>query len=370
MNTSVLLFNCVLLFILIALSQSKGELKLLLAVFRHGDRTPDWLPQWYPNDPYNSDDWYPVPDGGLTNIGKQGAYNLGTFFRRRYDKFLGHDTRPDVVKFFSSHSDRAKLSGQLVASGLYPPQPHEKWNNALDWQPIFINSAPSVDEAWFYFSSVGLCSNHKRQQKLLETTDPEFIKYLDSNKEFYDFISNHAGINGTYELAYVLYVTIIAEVEMGLAPPTWTQGLLPEGKLKDAAGKVFEIRGLNDELKKIAAGVWLKMWLEKVEDFISGKFPRQKALFWSGHDQNVGDMLVALGAFEEPHVPAYNSAIMLELHQIGAEYYVKVLYKRDVYVEPLFIPGCDDLICPLETFKKKFAPILPEDPRGACGELL
>ncbi|XP_015123637.1 venom acid phosphatase Acph-1 [Diachasma alloeum] len=370
MNTSVLLSTCVVLFFLIVESQSKGELKFLQAVFRHGDRTPDFLPEWYPTDPYSSKDWYPVPNGGLTNTGKNGAFDLGTFFRQRYDKFLGDSIHPDIVRFFSSHADRTKMSGQLVASGLYPPQLQEKWNNAFDWQPIPLKSAPSIDDAWFYFSSVGLCSNHKKQQELAEKTDPELMKYLENNREFYEFISKHAGMNGTYELAYILYVTITAEIEMGLAAPQWTQGLMPEGKLKNAAGQAFRIRGLNDELKKIGAGVWLKMWLDNIEDFISGKMPKRKALFWSGHDQNVGDLLVALEAFDEPHVPPYNSAIILELHQIDAEYYVKILYKRDLYLEPLFISGCDDLFCRFETFKKKFASILPEDPKKACGELL
>ncbi|XP_011306014.1 venom acid phosphatase Acph-1 [Fopius arisanus] len=362
-------FNVILILMIVG-DQCNAELKFIQSVFRHGARSADSLPNWYPNDPYSSKDWYPVPNGGLTNIGKKGSFDLGKFFRTRYGTFLGDSRHPDVVKFFSSHVDRTKTSGQLVAAGLYPPQFHEKWNSDLDWQPIPIQSAPSMEEAWFYFSSVGVCSNYMKQQKLAETTNPIMIKYLEDNKEFFQNISRHAGTNGTYELAYIVYVTINSEIEMGLTAPQWTEGLMAKGKLKDNAEHVFNLRGINDDLKKISAGVWLKMWLENIEQFVSGRTPRRKALFWSGHDQNVGDLLVAMGSFDEPHVPPYNSAVILELHHVNAKYFVKALYKRHSYIEPLYISGCNGFLCPLEKFKEKFAAIIPEDPRKMCGELL
>lgn len=38
-------------------------------MFRHGDRTMDRLNrEFYPNDPYNSRNFYPVGDGDLTNV--------------------------------------------------------------------------------------------------------------------------------------------------------------------------------------------------------------------------------------------------------------------------------------------------------------
>lgn len=51
--------------------------------------------------------------------------------------------------------------------------------------------------------------------------------------------------------------------------------------------------------------------------------PNTKIHLYSGHETNIASMLHALGVYK-PHVPEYSSAIILELQQIGQEYYVKV----------------------------------------------
>lgn len=68
------------------------------------------------------------------------------------------------------------------------------------------------------------------------------------------------------------------------------------------------------------------MWLENVDRFLLGNMTDTKAIFWSGHDQNIADLLVALNNFNEPHIPPYNSAVILELHDIMGQYYVKVSF--------------------------------------------
>lgn len=51
--------------------------------------------------------------------------------------------------------------------------------------------------------------------------------------------------------------------------------------------------------------------------------PPTKIYLYSGHESNIAALLHAFNVYE-PHVPEYSSAIILELHQIGTEYYVKV----------------------------------------------
>lgn len=78
------------------------------------------------------------------------------------------------------------------------------------------------------------------------------------------------------------------------------------------------------------------MWLENVDKFILGNLTDTKAMFWSAHDQNVADLLVAINNFNTPNLPPYNSALILELHEIKGQYYVKVIlmdYSNDLLIK-------------------------------------
>lgn len=79
-------------------------------------------------------------------------YNIGLNLRRRYAKFLGNIYTPDVLEARSTDSSRTKMSLQLVLAGLWPPTCMQKWNPALNWQPIPFNyDTPERDQASVYF---------------------------------------------------------------------------------------------------------------------------------------------------------------------------------------------------------------------------
>ncbi|XP_015123635.1 venom acid phosphatase Acph-1 [Diachasma alloeum] len=359
-----------------------GKLQLVQTVFRHGDRTPDdfsrFRTNFYPNNPYTPRDHHPIPAGALTNIGKARSYELGRFYRQAYGKWLGSE---NAVKFFASMVPRTTVTARLVATGLFPSDPDEKWSESLQLRQIPIHAARNAEESWFYFAAAGLCNNSRRMQRIVEKTEPAVVKYLEENKKFYEYISRHAGYNGTYELAYFLYVALLTQWEVGLKPPKWSEGIFPEGKLKDEAPMVFVIQGFTDELKKFGGaksyslfpspkffsqGLWLKMWLENIDKYLKNKGADKKLIAWSGHDQNIGSLLVSLDNFDEPHLPDYNSAIILELHEIKQQYYVKILYKRNGEADPLRVLGCPDILCPLEIFRNETASIIP---RGNATEI-
>lgn len=50
---------------------------------------------------------------------------------------------------------------------------------------------------------------------------------------------------------------------------------------------------------------------------------RTKMYLYSGHESNIAAILQALQVYK-PHVPEYSSALIMELHQIDSDYYVKV----------------------------------------------
>ena len=68
--------------------------------------------------------------------GKKRAYLLGKNLRKQYDQFLGSTYLSENIKARSTDSDRTKMSLQLVLAALYPPNDLQRWNPALNWQPI------------------------------------------------------------------------------------------------------------------------------------------------------------------------------------------------------------------------------------------
>lgn len=107
---------------------------------RHGDRT---IRNAYKNDPYKHRIHWPEDFGQLTAVGKQQQYELGKYFRRRYEKLLGDGSySPDKVFAVSSELDRTINSASLVLAGLFPPQNDEIWNKDLLWNPIPVYIVP------------------------------------------------------------------------------------------------------------------------------------------------------------------------------------------------------------------------------------
>lgn len=60
----------------------------------------------------------------------------------------------------------------------------------------------------------------------------------------------------------------------------------------------------------------------------SGSLPAGRKMYlYSGHETNIGALLTALGIYY-PHVPAYTSAVMIELWQLKEKYFVKVSHHQ------------------------------------------
>lgn len=77
-------------------------------------------------------------------------YKLGQVLRKRYKNFLGDLYLPKLVIGRSSDYDRTKMSLQLVLASLFPPiNVRQRWNPALNWQPIPTTYVPGVDDNFF-----------------------------------------------------------------------------------------------------------------------------------------------------------------------------------------------------------------------------
>ena len=78
-------------------------------------------------------------------MGRQMHYNVGKYFRSRYDGFLSKAYSPDEIYVLSSDQERVIMSGLSNLAGMWPPSPdvpRSEWNPELAWQPIPIHPVP------------------------------------------------------------------------------------------------------------------------------------------------------------------------------------------------------------------------------------
>lgn len=123
---------------------------------------------------------------------------------------------------------------------------------------------------------------------------------------------------------YFLYHALVSEQSMDLPLPEWTKDIFPQGRLLDGINLEYEIFSYNTEMKRLNGGMLLHRVIDDMVAYADGSLDQnQKIFLYSGHETNVAAVLQALDVYH-PHVPPYSSAVIIELHEIDDEYYVKV----------------------------------------------
>ncbi|XP_078050595.1 venom acid phosphatase Acph-1 [Augochlora pura] len=347
---------------LVHLQFCHAELKLLQAVFRHANRMPTNGVKTYPKDPYVRMNYEPEGYGGLTNTGKMSSFQLGEYLRKRYDEFLGPIYTKETIWFRADEIDRIVMTGELVAAGLYPPSKEQMWNPRLNWQPIPVWAAPMSTD---YLYNGLYCTNFWKWRSEVEKSDPAIVKFEAEHKQIYEYLSEHTGGNITQQKTFGLRQLLYAQRDIGLELPEWTEKVFPNGELDELAVFDIIIRNRTPQLKQLLGGVWIKEWLRHVDDHLNGNDNR-KAFMYAGHELNIAAILVVLDNFDYK-VPSYSSTVMFELHEDNNQHFVQIFYRTDGKTVELKIPGCGTDMCPLETFKKFVAPIIPENEAELCG---
>ncbi|XP_043271980.1 venom acid phosphatase Acph-1-like isoform X2 [Venturia canescens] len=271
------------------------------------------------------------------------------------------------------------MTALLVAAGLFAPDnSSQKWNPTLNWQPVAISSTWYPHNILFF--GCFLCSKYALLLEKTKLNDPEIVMYDARMKTLYNYVSRHIGKPVNNRILYYYYMELLATMSAGLPAPQWAEEIYLNGSLKEATIKEYEFSSWTDELKRLTGGVWLENWLSLVDDYVSSKMAnessktkdneeKKQAFFYSGHDINVGGIMNTLGIFY-PHVPNYASAINLELHENEEhQFYVKVAHRDSEGFSERIIPGCDELLCPLDTFKNLFSKFRAFNATEECGSL-
>lgn len=342
-----LIFCFGLLTTCIAIQSQGTKLRLVSAIFRHGDRTIEKNVESYPNDPYKNYNFYPDGNGQLTNAGKRRAYQLGLILRNRYNSFLGKVYYQPNIYAQSTEVVRTKMSLELVLAALYPPADVQKWNSLLPWQPVdFLYTNATYDTLFYSY----LCPKYIRLYYDMLQNNEIIKKKVAEFASVMKRVSIYTGRNITtmFDL-FLIHETLETETALGLRLPEWTQSFFPNGAIMDATLLQYDLLSYGI-LNKLNGGVLLRKIIDNMNEVVNGTLKDRKLNLFSGHDLNVAAIMHALNISYE-NVPRYTSSIMIELHEKNGEFFVKVIHYLGIpstLIEKR-IPGCE-MLCPYDKF--------------------
>ncbi|XP_069941978.1 prostatic acid phosphatase isoform X2 [Cherax quadricarinatus] len=348
-----------------ATTQYNGTLELVHLMYRHGDRAPINL---YANDPHKDPSLWPNGLSQLTERGKARHYALGKWLRNRYRGFVNEKWIAQEVYVRSTDVDRTLMSAAVNLAAFYKlNDPKDFFEKDLPWSPAPIHTAPlSTDHLLDVDESCPRITEELDKQNDL----PAVKKVIDANKDLFHYVSQMSGDNiSTIVSADYLYDTLYIESLYNLTLPNWTHGVLHHLKL--VSDFSFQIVAMSKELKRLRASPIIKEIGEHMQQKVQGKLSQQKMYVYSAHDTTIAILLVGLGVFNNV-APPYATTVIIELHKIGKERFVKMLLRNDTnIIEPpheLVLPGCTAL-CPLDDWLVITGTIIPKDWESECKSL-
>ncbi|XP_044734466.1 venom acid phosphatase Acph-1-like [Chrysoperla carnea] len=332
-------------------TQMTNDYKLVMVAIlhRHGDRAPI-LEHLYPGSVNKSNDFYPVGESNLTNVGKSQLYEVGKKLRKRYDSFLGPYFIGNEVKIITSTLERTQMSVLALCAGLFPPRDQQVWNKDLMWQPVVYTEVKKENDCIIRGPSDIYPEYKNLYNKELKSNFN--MNLLKRYSQELDFIRKHAGYQKpSIRDAYYLYQSLMGEQSMGLSLPNWAKDIFPD-KLEEMAVYEYDLSTLTIPLRQYAGGGLAKVITDLFTTKISNK-TKQKCLIISGHESTIGYQLRLLD-INDRMVPRFGSQLIWELHQKDSNYLVKIFYENFYESEPV-----ECLSMPYEEFMNKMNPFFP-----------
>jgi len=343
----------------------ESVLELVQVFFRHGARTPEYT-DVYPNDPYTLKDFLPMGYGQLTNIGKSQAYQLGIQLRDRYNSFLGDLYTPGALLVTTTDYDRTKTTAMLVAAGLYPPTMLQQWDPSVYFNPIPYNG-DRANYDYFLRRPTWYCPRYVKELHKIERSTM-MARVLKENQADMEYISKETGLKMRSLMdVFKIYQTLCAEENMNFTLPQWTDSVYST-TITNLAGMQCKFENYNTWLKRLNGGRSLQRVIANMKNKIIKHKPESKMYLYSGHENNVINVLAALNLFQ-PHVVHYCASVTLELHYLPNDesYAVKILYSKssNSTAEPLVLDGCT-ILCPFDKFLSITEPVVPVNYTTEC----
>ncbi|XP_015709563.1 prostatic acid phosphatase-like isoform X2 [Coturnix japonica] len=365
----ILCFAFHVTFILLQPATAEKELKFVVAVFRHGDRSPVVN---FPTDLHKESEW-PQGFGQLTKTGMQQLFELGQYTRKRYSNFLNSTYNRKEFYIRSTDYDRTIMSAQSYLSGLFPPTSSQIWNPDLLWQPIPVHVVTKSADLKLHFP-LRDCPRFDKLQKETQTSS-EFQSRIQPYMDFIQTMAvntglelNHLKILDNFQL-WNTYDTLYCESIHNYSLPVWATKDTVDKMEKLAELALLSIFGVykTEEKSRLQGGVLVNTILNSIKQAANSSKERKMEVY-SAHDTTIGAIQIALNIFNGK-LPPYAACQFFELYQDDSgQYSIEMHYRNDTSVDPylLTLPGCTSS-CPLEKFAELVSPIITENWSKECG---
>ncbi|XP_065201877.1 lysosomal acid phosphatase-like isoform X2 [Planococcus citri] len=259
MNLIIVYCEDSLLFAEDTLRDSHGEIIFSSVIFRHGERSPITM---YPKDPYRDEsyrqEYWPQGRGQLSKIGKLQEYNLGKWFRKRYDSLISDGYKYDLLKVESSNLDRTIMSAECFMAGFFPPSSSEMWtDDGLRWQPIPIRAIPSELDDMIDFKVD--CKRFELEKDLFNES-PEAQDFYLKHQKLFNYVAANTGLNMSsnnvlraIDNIFYLHDALFIEQSKNLSLPAWTESIYPEPSKRFASLSLLLV-AYSHQMRRIKAG--------------------------------------------------------------------------------------------------------------------
>ncbi|XP_055328627.1 prostatic acid phosphatase-like isoform X2 [Paramacrobiotus metropolitanus] len=320
-------------FSVIAEFSVKGEgvadLKQVHVVVRHGARAPL---QNFDGSGYYSGDW-PHGLAQLTAEGIMQQYQLGSFLRRRYSKFLTPDKELEEIYVQSTDHDRTLQSALAMSAGLFLPSDNHSWESpgqavplAKMWQPIPVHTT-SLDHEYI-LKPTAKCQKLERLNRDLHNM-PKMAQaaqeFQETDKLLAKYIAQLKAPKG-HKTTFWERVPVAADMfaslsSRSLALPPWMRNIELMNNVTSLADLQFMhwVGAFDDEERsRIVGGALLNIILERMRNSTKGEIV-PKFFLYSGHDSSVAGLLSTLQVYNSSRVPSlhriplYNAFVIMEL---------------------------------------------------------
>lgn len=300
----------------------------------------------------------------ITQTGKQQHFELGKWFRQRYNSLVSAKYNNTEMYVRSTDVDRTLMSAESNLAGFYPPTGKDVWNKNVPWQAIPVHTMPEKQDD--VLAAKKPCPVYDYELKKLYKSQ-EFKAIDKQNMALYKYLTMHAGktVNSLQSVQNI-YSCLHIETLYNFTLPEWTKEVYPD-KLFPVSGLSFAVKTYTPLLARLKSGPLLKEILNHFKNKTLKKLD-QNYWVYSAHDTTVANMLGTLGVFQSIgyHNPPYTATVMFELRQFGDEYHVQVFYKNTTAEPmPLDLPGCGTS-CPLEKMFEIYKDVLPVNWEEEC----
>ncbi|XP_010005784.1 PREDICTED: prostatic acid phosphatase [Chaetura pelagica] len=366
----ILCFSFHIILILLQQTTAERELKFVVAVFRHGDRTPIVT---FPTDIHKESEW-PQGFGQLTKTGMQQLFELGQYMRKRYSSFLNSTYNHKEFYIQSTDYDRTIMSAQSYLSGLFPPTSSQIWNPELLWQPIPVHVSQKSTDRRLYFP-LSDCPRFDELQNETKTCS-EFQNRIQPYMDFLEKVAVNTGLEidnltilNNFQI-WNIYDALLCEDIHNFTLPVWAT--------KDVINKMKTLTELSllslfgiyktEEKSRLQGGVLVNNILNSIKQAANSSKQRKMEVY-SAHDTTIGALQIALNIFNGK-LPPYAACQLFELYQESSgRYSIEMYYRNDTSRDPylLTLPGCTSS-CPLEKFAELVSPIITENWSKECGK--